>query len=171
MVNKLKGQFLPVDCEVQVFRRMQNLKQKDMDVAAYIEEFHKLNMRSGHVENEREKVDRYLNGLRFNIQGEISLLVPKTVDECFQVALRAEEKLKRKSDQKSRGRCRSFRGRGKFGGKKHSERQEGESNQNEQNGDSNSRGSFRGRRPNGRGSNGGPGRGSSTFTSRCYNCN
>lgn len=80
---------MPTNYEVQVFKKMQNLKQKDMDVVAYTEEFHKLNLRFGHVENEMEKVARYLNGLRFNIQYEISLLVPKTIDECFKVALRA----------------------------------------------------------------------------------
>ncbi|GLJ41300.1 hypothetical protein SUGI_0854920 [Cryptomeria japonica] len=50
MVSKLKAQFLPVDCVVQTFRKLHNLKQKDMDVMSYTEEFHKLTLRSGHHE-------------------------------------------------------------------------------------------------------------------------
>lgn len=38
MVAKLKGKFLPSDYVIQLKRRLQNLKQKDMDVKSYAEE-------------------------------------------------------------------------------------------------------------------------------------
>ena len=38
-----------------------------MSVKDYIEEFYRLDIRSGYVDNEIEKVARYLNGLRSGI--------------------------------------------------------------------------------------------------------
>lgn len=68
---------------------------------AYTDEFHKLSIRAGHTEDEVEKVARYLNGLRYNIQDEISLNTPRTVEECFQMAMTAEEKIKNKARETS----------------------------------------------------------------------
>lgn len=77
---------------------MQNLKQKGMSVKEYTEEFYRLNIRIGHVEDDLEKVARYINGLRYEIQDEISLLSLKTVEDAYQAALKAEEKLLRKQN-------------------------------------------------------------------------
>ena len=38
-----------------------------MAVREYIEEFYKVNIRSGHMEDTLEKVARYINGPRFDI--------------------------------------------------------------------------------------------------------
>lgn len=40
MVAKVKGQFLPVDYAIQNFRKLQNLRQKELDVMTYTKEFH-----------------------------------------------------------------------------------------------------------------------------------
>lgn len=117
MVAKIKSQFLPSDYTIQTFRRLQNLKQKEMDVMAYTEEFHKLSIRAGHVEDEVEKVARYINVFRFNIQDELSPTTIRTVEECFQLEVRVEEKLKRRKEKQGRGRGRSFRGRRIFEGR------------------------------------------------------
>lgn len=52
-----------------------------MDVMTYIEQFHTLSIRSG-LEDEDEKVAIYLNGLRYNLQYEIGLSIPKTIVPC-----------------------------------------------------------------------------------------
>ena len=52
---------------------MQSLRKSDLDVQGYTEEFHKLDIREGHDEDVEEKMERYLRGLRFNIQDELSL--------------------------------------------------------------------------------------------------
>jgi hypothetical protein len=39
-----------------------------MIVKEYIEEFYRLSIRDGHVEEDVEKVSRYINGLRYEIQ-------------------------------------------------------------------------------------------------------
>lgn len=104
MKIRLKAQFLPGDYEAQIHKRLQNLKQRELDVNAYIEEFHKLSLRARKHENEVEKLARYLNGLSQNIQGEISILTLDTIHKCFQLALRAEEKIKRRSEQNQKHR-------------------------------------------------------------------
>ena len=38
-----------------------------MTVRDYTEEFYKVNIRSRHMEDTPERVDRYINGLRFDI--------------------------------------------------------------------------------------------------------
>lgn len=65
-----------------------------------------------HEEDEKEMVSRYLNGLRYNIQDELSLATPRMVEECYKLAVKFEEKIKRRQEQQGRGRGNNFRGRG-----------------------------------------------------------
>ena len=71
MVTKLKAKFIPIDYELELFKRLQNLKQKDMVVKDYTEEFNMLTILSRHKELSKENVARYINGLIFNIQDEV----------------------------------------------------------------------------------------------------
>jgi hypothetical protein len=75
-----------------------------MTVKEYTEEFYRLNIRADHQESDDEKVARYLNGLRYDIQDELSMLTIRTVEDAYQLALKEEEKLSRKQGQRGRGR-------------------------------------------------------------------
>ena len=104
MIAKMKVKFIPRDYQINLFRRMQNLRQKLMTVKEYTEEFYRLNIRAGHRESDDEKVARYLNGLRYDIQDELSMTTIRTIEDAYQMALKAEEKLSRKQGQRGRGR-------------------------------------------------------------------
>ena len=52
-------------------------------------------MRYGHIEG---GLARYINGLRYDIHDELSLLNLKTVEDAYQVSLKVEEKLLRKQN-------------------------------------------------------------------------
>jgi hypothetical protein len=68
MVGKLKAKFIPKDYQINLFRKLQNLRQKGMTVKEYTEEFYLLNIRTGQWERDEEKVvARYINGLRYKI--------------------------------------------------------------------------------------------------------
>ena len=54
-----------------------------MSVKDYIEEFYRLDIRSRHVDDEIEKVARYLNGLRSGIQDEMSFMKVDSVEETY----------------------------------------------------------------------------------------
>jgi hypothetical protein len=75
-----------------------------MTVKEYTEEFYKLNIRAGHRERNDEKVSRYMNGLRYDIQDEMSMVTIRSVEYAYQMALKAEEKLSRKQSHRGRGR-------------------------------------------------------------------
>ena len=45
-----------------------------------------------------------MNGLRYDIQDEMSMTIIQTVEEAYQMALKDEEKLRRKQVQRDRGR-------------------------------------------------------------------
>ena len=75
-----------------------------MMVKEYTEEFYRLNIRAGHRESDDEKVARYLNGLRYDIQDELSMVTIRTVEDAYQMALRDEENLSCKQGQRGRGR-------------------------------------------------------------------
>ena len=62
----------------------------------YTKDFYKVNLRAGYVEESIEKAIRYVNGLRMDIQEEINMISPRTMEEAYQCALRAEEKITRK---------------------------------------------------------------------------
>jgi hypothetical protein len=74
MNAKMKEEFIPKDYQITLFRRMQNLRHKLMTVKEYTEEFYKMNIRAGHQERDDEKVSRYMNGLRYDIQDEMSVI-------------------------------------------------------------------------------------------------
>jgi hypothetical protein len=104
MISNMKAKFIPRDYQITLFRRMQNLRQKMMTVKEYTEEFYKLNIRVGHRESDDEKVSIYMNGLRYDIQDEMSMVTIRKVEDAYQMALKAEEKLSRKQGQRGRGR-------------------------------------------------------------------
>jgi hypothetical protein len=104
MIAKMKAKFIPRDYQISLFRRMQNLRQKPMTVKEYTEEFYRLNIRAGHHERNDEKVARYLNGPRYEIRDELNLETIRTVEDAYQLALKAKEKLSHKQSQKGRGR-------------------------------------------------------------------
>ena len=108
MMNKIKKRFLLVDYQVNLLRKIQNLKQKDMSVNDYTKEFYRLHIRSRHVDDEIEKVARYLNGLRFGMQDEIIFVKLNSVEEANQYALKSKEILAKRYEQRQRGRCGRF---------------------------------------------------------------
>lgn len=104
MVGKLKNKFLPADYQVILLRIMQNMRQKYMTIKDYIDEFYNLDIRSRHVDDEVEKVSRYLNGLRTSIQDEINFMKMENVEEQYLYALRVEEILAKKDEHRQRTR-------------------------------------------------------------------
>jgi hypothetical protein len=67
MVAKLKAKFIPRDYQIELFKKLQNLRQRGMAVKKYTEEFYRLNIRAGQREKDDEKVSRYINGWRYEI--------------------------------------------------------------------------------------------------------
>eukprot|EP00253_Pinus_taeda_P024940 PITA_24940 len=117
MVAKLKGSFLPKDYQVEIYRRVQNLRQKSMTIKEYTEEFYRVNLRAGYTDNTAKKTSRHVNGLRMEILDEISILSPRNIEEAFQSVVKAEEKINQKQNNR-RGRengrvCGQSYGRGR----------------------------------------------------------
>ena len=104
MLYKIKSQFMPKDYQLTLIRQLHNLRQNGMTVKQYTKEFYKLIIRVGQTQGDVERVARYINGIRYEIQNEINFLNLKTVEDAYQVASRVEEKILRKQNQKSRGR-------------------------------------------------------------------
>ena len=55
------------------------------------------------MEENKEKVSHYLNGLRPSIEEELSLVRMNSIEEAYQFALRVEEKLNKKFEGRQRG--------------------------------------------------------------------
>jgi hypothetical protein len=83
MVVKMKAKFIPKDYQITLFQRMKNLRQKLMLVKEYTEEFYKINIRAGHWESDDEKVARYMNGLRYDIQDEMSMMIIQNAEDDY----------------------------------------------------------------------------------------
>jgi uncharacterized protein YjbK len=75
-----------------------------MTVKEYTEEFYRLNIRAGHRESDDEKVTKYMNSMRYDIQDEIIMMTVRNVEDSYQMALKVEEKLDQKQGQRGRGR-------------------------------------------------------------------
>ena len=102
MVAKLRGKFLPSDYQLSLFMQMQNLRQRLLTVKEYTEEFYKVSIRVGQIQDTSKKVARYINGLRMEIQDEMSMLSLNTVDESYETTLKAKEKLLRKKSARGK---------------------------------------------------------------------
>eukprot|EP00253_Pinus_taeda_P029329 PITA_29329 len=72
-------------------------------------------VQTGYVEDTSKKTTRFVNGLRGEILDEIGILSPQTLDEAYQFALKAEEKINRKKNTRRGGG--SGRGKGKVYGR------------------------------------------------------
>ena len=79
MVAKLKVKFIPKDYQINLFKKLQNLRQRGMIVKEYTKKFYTLNIRTRQREKDDEKVVRYINGLRYEIQDEVSMMSVRTV--------------------------------------------------------------------------------------------
>jgi len=58
---------MPKYYQISLFRKLQNPRQKGMTFKECIEEFYRLNIITGQREKDEEKLDRYINGLRYEI--------------------------------------------------------------------------------------------------------
>ena len=96
MVANMRAKFLPKYYQLILYRQVQNLRKILLIVREYIEEFYKVNLRVGYVEESAEKVARYVNGLRMDIQEDINMISPRTMEEMYQCSLREEENIVRK---------------------------------------------------------------------------
>jgi hypothetical protein len=67
-----------------------------MTVKEYTEEFYKMNIMAGQRERDGEKVSRYINGLRYEIQDEINMMKVRTMEDAYHISLKDEENLARK---------------------------------------------------------------------------
>ena len=67
MVAKMKAKFMPKYYQINLFRKLQNLRQKGMTVKEYTEELYKMNIRARQRERDEEIFSRYINGLRYEI--------------------------------------------------------------------------------------------------------
>jgi hypothetical protein len=107
MVAKLKSKFISRDYQIYLFRRIHNLRQKGMIVKEYIKNFYTLNIKAGHHESDDEKVARNMNGLRHEIQDEMSMVTIINVEDSYQVSLKEKYKLAQKQGQRGRDRSQS----------------------------------------------------------------
>ena len=102
MLRNIKSQFMPKYYQLNLIRQLQNLRQKTLIVKEFTEEFFRLSIRDGYTQGGLERVSRYINGLRYDIQDELGLLNLKTIEDAYQVASKVEEKLLRKQNQGNR---------------------------------------------------------------------
>lgn len=75
------------------FNLLQNCAQGDRTVEVYTVEFHRLLSRNNLHETESQQVTRYISGLRLEIQDRISLVPVYTLDDAYNLAIRAESQL------------------------------------------------------------------------------
>ncbi|PWA51772.1 hypothetical protein CTI12_AA461010 [Artemisia annua] len=99
MERELRRRFLPPNHDQILFNLLQHCAQGDRTVEVYTAEFHRLSSRNNLSETESQQVTRYINGLRPQIHDKISLDPVYTLDDAYNLAIRAENQLAKSSMQ------------------------------------------------------------------------
>ena len=87
--------FLPASYKQDLYIRMTTLKQGDLEVAEYNQEFEQLKMRTGVKEDPEQTIARYMGGLNQVVAEKIELQPYWTLDDVSRLALKAEKQLKK----------------------------------------------------------------------------
>ena len=79
----VRAKLFPKYYQLTLYRQMHNLRQRLLTVREYTKYFYKVNLRVGYVEELAEKTARYINGLGMDIQDEIRMISPRTMEEAY----------------------------------------------------------------------------------------
>lgn len=90
MKKHIKTRFMPTSYAVEIDQRCHNLKQRDMDVVTYTEEFYKWTARAELQESDATRLARYLNGLKKILGEKISTHHIWDVEDAYELALKVE---------------------------------------------------------------------------------
>lgn len=96
MISKMKSKFLSKYYHIYLYKQVRNLKQRAMTMKEYTEEFYRVNLQAGYVEDTLDKTTRFVNDIWMEILDDISILSPKSIEEAYQSSLKVEEKIARK---------------------------------------------------------------------------
>ena len=91
-MERLREKFLPLDYAQTHFRWFQILKQNLSTMEELTNEFYQLSIHVDNQETYEKLVARYVNCLKFSIQDELSMHRVHSMEEAYQLALKAEEK-------------------------------------------------------------------------------
>lgn len=100
MKKLMSGRFLPPDYQYQLFQRYQKCSQRSRSVNEYIEEFYRLGACCNLSETPKQQTARYISGLRFNIREKKTLTPIWSIDEAYNMAIRAKDLLMQSNQRK-----------------------------------------------------------------------
>jgi len=93
----MHARFVPPSYRKELLLKLQRLHQGPMCVSEYFKELESQMFRVGIKETNKEKIKRFVNGLRRDIQDQVELYEYSTLQNVFTLALRIETHLKRKN--------------------------------------------------------------------------
>ena len=103
MEKKLREKFLPLDYSQTPFHKFQNLMQYLSSIQEYKNDFYKLSMRIEHPKDDEQVAARYMNGLKFSFQDELSMNHVNNMKEAYQISLKDKQQKNRQYNQRNRG--------------------------------------------------------------------
>ena len=74
IIAKMKSKFMPKEYQISLDRQVQTLKQRMMIVNEYTEEFYKIKLRVGYVEDTPDKTKIFVNDQRIEMLYAINIL-------------------------------------------------------------------------------------------------
>ena len=93
---ELKRKYLFENYRHDIYLKIHNLRQKDMNVEEYTTEFYNLMIKADLVEFEEHTITRYLWGLKYEIFDVVTLQLFWSLMDVMKLALKVERQVQQK---------------------------------------------------------------------------
>jgi hypothetical protein len=101
--KKLQEICFPLDYDKTLFHIFHKLKKSLSTVEELTNDFYHVSIQVDHQENDEQLDARYVNYLKFSIQDELSMHRVCSMEEAYQLSLKAKENLNQQFSQRNRG--------------------------------------------------------------------
>lgn len=100
---KLRRKFVPRNYRQDMFLKLNNLRQNNLSIEQYMNEFDKLSIACDIKDEEEQRIARFVSGLNYNIRKKVELQTLYSVEDACAIAVKVEKSKAESKPKPTRG--------------------------------------------------------------------